>query len=106
MLCMTKESVSSYRAGSWCRVEEQLEAYLGGDLVEPIKPIVFYIDKQIPTWLYPYVKRAVREPGNRHLNVPVLRMPFWQDQNRPMQRILFFLLIMLAMLIFLIRHLR
>ena len=38
---------------------EQLEAYLGGDLVEPIKPIVFYIDKQIPTWLYPYVKRAV-----------------------------------------------
>ena len=39
--------------------KEQMGAYFSGELVEPIKPIVFYIDKHIPKWLYPYVKKAV-----------------------------------------------
>ncbi len=39
--------------------KEQLKAYFRGELVEPVSPIVFYIDRHIPAWLYPYIEQAV-----------------------------------------------
>ena len=38
---------------------EDLEKYMAGELVEPAKPIVFYVDYHIPAWLQPYLIEAV-----------------------------------------------
>lgn len=38
---------------------EEVEAYRKGELVEPLKPIVYYIDRAIPQWLQPYIKQSV-----------------------------------------------
>lgn len=40
------------------RPEDKI-AYIHGELVEPMKPIVYYIDRDMPKWLQPYVKKAV-----------------------------------------------
>lgn len=37
------------------------EAYLRGELVEPKKPIVFYIDQAVPAFLRPYIKRGMTD---------------------------------------------
>lgn len=37
------------------------EAYLRGELVEPKKPIVFYIDQTVPVFLRPYIKRGMTD---------------------------------------------
>ncbi|NCE73147.1 zinc-dependent metalloprotease [Odoribacter sp. Z80] len=39
--------------------EKDREAYARGELVEPEKPIVYYIDRHTPAWLASYVKKAV-----------------------------------------------
>lgn len=36
-----------------------MEKYLRGELVEPVKPIVFYIDRATPEYLVPYFIKAV-----------------------------------------------
>lgn len=41
--------------------KEDLEKYKHGELVEPAKPIIFYIDKNTPKYLQPYVKAGVEE---------------------------------------------
>lgn len=38
---------------------EDMEKYLRGELVEPVKPIVFYIDRATPEYLVPYFIKAV-----------------------------------------------
>ena len=38
---------------------EDMEKYLRGELVEPVKPIVFYIDRATPKFLVPYFIKAV-----------------------------------------------
>ena len=38
---------------------EDVERYFNGELVEPQKPIVFYIDKDMPDYLVPYVIEGV-----------------------------------------------
>ena len=38
---------------------EDMEKYLRGELVEPVKPIVFYIDRATPGYLVPYFIKAV-----------------------------------------------
>lgn len=38
---------------------EDMEKYLRGELVEPVKPIVFYIDRATPEFLVPYFIKAV-----------------------------------------------
>lgn len=38
---------------------EDVEKYLRGELVEPVKPIVFYIDRATPEFLVPYFIQAV-----------------------------------------------
>lgn len=35
------------------------EAYMRGELVEPVKPIVFYIDNAMPAHLVPYIKEGI-----------------------------------------------
>lgn len=46
---------------------EDMERYVQGELVEPLKPIVFYVDYHIPEWLQPYLIEAVNawEPAFR-----------------------------------------
>lgn len=40
----------------WRLEPSDKEAYLRGELVEPVKPIVFYIDPAVPQFLRPYIK--------------------------------------------------
>lgn len=50
-----------YYAERWRLEPSDVEAYKRGELVEPVKPIVFYIDNNFPaTWL-PYVKEGVNQ---------------------------------------------
>lgn len=35
------------------------ESYLNGELSEPVKPIVFYIDKAVPAHLRPYIRQGI-----------------------------------------------
>ena len=37
------------------------EAYMRGELVEPVKPIVFYVDKAMPAHLMPYIEEGILE---------------------------------------------
>ena len=37
------------------------QAYMRGQLVEPKKPIVFYIDQAVPAFLRPYIKRGMTD---------------------------------------------
>ncbi len=39
--------------------EKDKAAYARGELVEPAKPIIYYIDRNTPKWLQPYIKKAV-----------------------------------------------
>lgn len=41
--------------------KEDVERYFKGELVEPEKPIVFYIDTNTPVYLRPYIKKAVEQ---------------------------------------------
>lgn len=48
-------------ANRW-RIEpkpEDMQKYLAGELVEPAKPIVFYVDRNMPAYLVPYVINGV-----------------------------------------------
>ncbi len=57
-----------YFANRWRIEPSDTAAYRRGELVEPIKPIVFYIDKDFPEWWKPYIREAVtqwQEPFER-----------------------------------------
>lgn len=41
--------------------EEDVERYLKGEVVEPIKPIVFYIDNTTPQQWRPYIKKGIED---------------------------------------------
>lgn len=43
----------------WRLVPSDTAAYLRGQLVRPVKPIVFYIDPTVPAHLRPYIKRGM-----------------------------------------------
>ena len=45
----------------WRLEPSDKEAYARGELVEPVKPIVFYIDPSMPTKLQPYIKEGILE---------------------------------------------
>lgn len=53
---------------------EDREAYLRGELVEPQKPIVFYIENSTPYRWRKYIKQGI-EDWQVALSVPDLRMP-------------------------------
>lgn len=43
----------------WRLEPKDKEAYLAGQLVEPVKPIVFYIDAAMPKHLRPYIEKGI-----------------------------------------------
>jgi hypothetical protein len=43
----------------WRLEPSDKEAYMNGKLVEPVKPIVFYIDPAMPKKLIPYIKKGI-----------------------------------------------
>src|SRR5699024_6377213 len=43
----------------WKLIPGDKEAYLNGQLVEPVDPIVFYVGQAVPTRWVPYVKAGV-----------------------------------------------
>lgn len=45
----------------WRLEPSDKEAYMRGELVEPVKPIVFYVDKAMPANLMPYIKDGILE---------------------------------------------
>ena len=45
----------------WRLVPLDTAAYLRGELVEPIQPIVFYIDQAVPKHLRPYIKKGMTD---------------------------------------------
>lgn len=45
----------------WRLEPSDKEAYMRGELVEPVKPIVFYVDKAMPAHLMPYIKEGILE---------------------------------------------
>jgi hypothetical protein len=45
----------------WRLEPKDVEAYQRGELVEPIKPIVYYLDPATPTKLRPYIKAGVEQ---------------------------------------------
>ena len=45
----------------WRLVPSDTAAYLRGELVEPIQPIVFYIDQAVPKHLRPYIKKGMTD---------------------------------------------
>ena len=53
--------------------DEDVERYRNGELVEPKKPIVWYVDPAIPERWRKYIKLGV-EDGKRPLKKSVLRM--------------------------------
>lgn len=45
----------------WRLVPKDIEAYMRGELVEPVKPIVFYLDPATPTKWRPYFKQGIED---------------------------------------------
>ena len=45
----------------WRLVPSDTAAYLRGELVEPVQPIVFYIDQAVPKHLRPYIKKGMTD---------------------------------------------
>lgn len=50
-----------YFANRWRVEPSDTAAYRAGELVKPVKPIVFYIDSNFPEWWKPYIKEAVEQ---------------------------------------------
>lgn len=45
----------------WRLEPSDTAAYMRGELVEPIKPIVFYVDQAVPKHLRPYIKKGMTD---------------------------------------------
>ena len=50
-----------YFANRWRIEPSDVEAYKRGELVEPLKPIVWYVDNNFPQWWKPYIFEAVEQ---------------------------------------------
>lgn len=54
-----ESSKEVYFTNRWNLTPSDTAAYKRGELVEPVKPIVFYIDSDFPEWWKPYIREAV-----------------------------------------------
>jgi len=54
-------SAPVYFANRWRLEPSDTAAYRAGELVKPVKPIVFYIDENFPEWWKPYIKEGVEQ---------------------------------------------
>lgn len=50
---------NTFLANRWRLEPKDVEAYKRGELVEPVKPIVFYVDDAFPESWKPYIRQAV-----------------------------------------------
>lgn len=50
-----------YFANRWRLEPSDTAAFRRGELVEPVKPVVFYVDSDFPAWWKPYIKEAVEQ---------------------------------------------
>lgn len=50
-----------YFVNRWDIQPKDSTAYRRGELVEPVKPIVFYIDNTFPEWWKPYIKEGITQ---------------------------------------------
>lgn len=57
----TESSRPVYLANRWRLEPSDTAAYRRGEKVEPVKPIVFYVDNTFPDWWKPYVRNAVNQ---------------------------------------------
>lgn len=48
-------------ANRWRLEPSDTAAYRAGELVKPVKPIVFYIDENFPEWWKPYIREGVEQ---------------------------------------------
>ena len=59
---MDEQKAASKRFITRWRLEpKDWEAYLNGELVEPVKPIVYYVDPATPTKWVPYIKKGIED---------------------------------------------
>jgi hypothetical protein len=63
-------------------------AYAKGELVEPIKPIVYYIDPATPEKLRKYIKQGIEEWQN-HLKLQVLKTLLLRKTHQRKKKIRF-----------------
>lgn len=56
-----ESSKTVYLTNRWRLEPRDTAAFLAGELVEPVKPIVFYIDSAFPDWWKPYIHEAVEQ---------------------------------------------
>lgn len=56
-----QEVTSNNYITRWRLEPKDEQAYMRGELVEPKKPIVFYIDQAVPEFLRPYIKRGMTD---------------------------------------------
>lgn len=57
-----QQSVENKRYITRWRLEpSDKDAYMKGEVVEPVKPIIFYIDPAMPAHLMPYIKQGILE---------------------------------------------
>ncbi len=56
-----KKTSKYWLAHRWKLEPKNKEAYLNGQLVEPVKPIVFYIDDKFPETWKPYIKKGIEQ---------------------------------------------
>ena len=58
---MSKPSSTVYLVNRWRLEPSDTAAYRRGELVEPVKPVTFYIDSDFPEWWKPYIREAVEQ---------------------------------------------
>ena len=57
----TESSRPVYLTNRWRLEPSDTAAFRRGEKVEPVKPIVFYVDSTFPDWWKPYVRNAVNQ---------------------------------------------
>lgn len=58
---MNRGTLPVYYARHWRVEPKDVEAYKRGELVEPVKPIVFYLDTNLPEAWKPYAREGIEE---------------------------------------------
>lgn len=58
---MNRGTLPVYYARHWRVEPKDVEAYKRGELVEPVKPIVFYLDDNLPEAWKPYAREGIEE---------------------------------------------
>lgn len=76
-------SKTVYFANRWRLEPSDTVAYRAGAQVEPVKPIVWYIDSNFPEWWKPYIKEAIEQWNEPFAQIgfknAIVALPFPDD---------------------------